>query len=182
MELEVKRLDLKKSLDAFWAIDEQLQPYRQQGLERFGTGFGKVWQGIKADDPMGDILNTHAAAKKQLRVDIARRKDVGNLNKDEQEAAAQMIPDTYFDSPNTANLKNAWLRQLTSIEEGDINAVRETVQKFMKSGLYKKSKKTIGDFTDGEKQMNFSSEDEVKRANLPKGTRITINEKPAIWE
>lgn len=30
--------------------------------------------------------------------------------------------------------------------------------------------------------QNFSSEAEVEAANLPSGTRITINGRPAVWE
>jgi hypothetical protein len=118
------------------ALDEQLQPHRTFGLQRFPKGAGKWWAGIKSDTPLGQVISAHDAARKQLRVAVARRKDVGNLSRTEQEAAEQIIADTYFDAAGTAKIKNAYLRQLVAIDENDKTAVRDLLRDFMKSGAY----------------------------------------------
>ena len=131
--LDVKKEQLKKDLESFLAVDSKIDRAKGGFLATRGAGLRSQWRAIAQPidpetgkpDIKGTAARAHDAARKRLRVQLVRAAgDVGNINIVEQEAAEQLIP-AFYDSVDTARLKNAYLQQVTqAIDNNDANAVK----------------------------------------------------------
>ena len=131
--LDVKKEQLKKDLESFLAVDSKIDRAKGGFLATRGAGLRSQWRAIAQPidpetgkpDIKGTTARVHDAARKRLRVQLVRAAgDVGNINIVEQEAAEQLIP-AFYDSVDTARLKNAYLQQVTqAIDNNDANAVK----------------------------------------------------------
>ena len=136
--------DLKSSLDSFFALDDVIHKERGEGFGRFSAGAGIKVKQLAQGETVGRAAETHARARKQLRVKLVRAAgDVGNLNIVEQEAAEQIIPG-FWDDKGTADLKRAYLQQLTkAVGSGNENEVKKVVKSFMNNDKIDITKTTV---------------------------------------
>ena len=135
-EQNIKREVFNKDLASFLALDDQLKR---------GTGFadrmikGIITTGKKIDQSTaeGFAAATHGAAVKRLRVQLVRAAgDVGNINIVEQDAAEQIIPNT-FDAEGTAKVKRAYLNQIgKAINDNSPDSVKQVLSNFMNEEIY----------------------------------------------
>jgi len=136
MEFDVKKEQLRKDLDSFFAIDDKID--RAQGglLATRGAGIRSQYRAMAQPiDPQtgkptveGIAARVHDAAAKRLRVQLVRAAgDVGAINIVEQEAAEKLIPG-FYDSDASAKVKRAYLQQLTkAIEDNSPDEVKKTL-------------------------------------------------------
>ena len=134
----IARKDFDSELRSFFSVDESIP--RGEGFHRFQQGLRSFGESVGQESVRGIATAAHKSASLKLRTSIARLKDTGNLNLNEQEAAGQMIPGI-FDSEKLVELKRAYLKQLgTAIDSGDRNLVTELIDNWRKSEGYDKEK------------------------------------------
>ena len=113
-KLQVKRSDFGKTVDAFRAIADRVP--RKYGADRFVQGakntYARTMQ--NENDPLASASATYEGAKNNLRISIARLKDVGNLSETEQKAADALTPQD-IDSPQVYETKMAYLDALAGV-------------------------------------------------------------------
>ena len=141
-EANIAREIYGKDLKNFLQVDNILHQTRGLGTERFQTGINMALSGVMQNSPLGRAVAQHTGAKKRLRVQLVRAAgDVGNLNIVEQKAAEYLIPGL-FDDFGTAELKRAYLQELTrAIDNNDGNAVKDLINKWQGENIYKQEAK-----------------------------------------
>ena len=137
-ELDVKKEQLKKDIMSFQAVDSKIDRAKGGFFPTRAAGMKSQWRAIAQPldvetgkpDVKGTAARVHDAARKRLRVQLVRAAgDVGNINIVEQTAAEKLIPG-FYDSEDTARLKNAYLQEIaTAIDSGDANAVKEILDR-----------------------------------------------------
>src|SRR3990167_173656 len=137
MEFDVKKVQLKKDLNSFFAIDKQIDRAKGGFWATRGAGLQSQYRAVAQPinpvtgqpDIKGTAARVHDAARKRLRVQLVRAAgDVGNINIVEQEAAEKLIP-AFYDSQSSAELKNAYLREISkAIDDNDANAVKQVLE------------------------------------------------------
>lgn len=117
-EMGLKRKDFKNALDAFTAVGNQIP--RKFGAERFEQGMNNIQSRVMQEkgDPLAAASSTYEGARRNLRVAVARLKDVGNLSETEQAAAGLLVP-TDIDSPEVYQTKIAYLNALAGASTPD---------------------------------------------------------------
>lgn len=137
MEFDVKKEQLKKDLESFFAVDDLIDRAKGGFLETRGAGLTSQYRAIAQPvtkegkpDIKGTAARVHDAAVKRLRVQLVRAAgDVGNINIVEQEAAEKLIP-SFYDSESAAELKRAYLTEISSaINSDNPNAVKAVLDK-----------------------------------------------------
>ena len=138
LEFDVKKEQLKRDLDSFFAVDSKIQRAAGGFIPTRAAGIKSRYKAIAqpVDPATGKVsqeamaARTHDAAVKRLRVQLVRAAgDVGNINITEQEAAEKLIPG-FYDADETANLKKAYLREISkAIDSGDPNEVKKVLDK-----------------------------------------------------
>lgn len=137
MEFDVKKDQLKKDLESFFAVDDLIDRAKGGFLETRGAGLTSQYRAIAQPvtkegkpDIKGTAARVHDAAVKRLRVQLVRAAgDVGNINIVEQEAAEKLIP-SFYDSESAAELKRAYLTEIASaINSDNPNAVKAVLDK-----------------------------------------------------
>lgn len=110
-EMNLKRKDFKNALDSFTAVGNSIP--RKFGAERFEQGINNIQSRVMQEegDPLAAASSTYEGARKNLRVAVARLKDVGNLSETEQAAAGLLVP-TDIDSPEVYQTKITYLNAL----------------------------------------------------------------------
>jgi len=133
-------VEAKKALDNFFALDDMIQ--RGIGMGRFAAGTKTKLSALNQGSVMGGIAAARQGAVLNLRTFIARLKDVGNLNQNEQEAAQQLIP-SEWDSEGTKQIRKAYLYDLMdAYNNGDGNRVEDIIKSWMKDKKVKSSKQS----------------------------------------
>jgi len=127
-ELQVKRDDFGKALKAFKAVGENIP--RTFGAERFTQGAQNIKSRLMQEegDPLASASATYEGARKNLRVAVARIKDVGNLSETEQKAAEMLVPSD-MDSPEVYATKISYLEALAGVSNPD--DIRRIIQESM---------------------------------------------------
>jgi hypothetical protein len=137
MEFDVKKEQLKKDLESFFAVDDLIDRAKGGFLETRGAGLTSQYRAIAQPvtkegkpDIKGTAARVHDAAVKRLRVQLVRAAgDVGNINIVEQEAAEKLIPG-FYDSESAAQLKRAYLIEISkAINDKNPNAVKAVLDK-----------------------------------------------------
>ena len=138
MEFDVKKEQLKKDLNSFFAIDKQIDRAKGGFWATRGAGLQSQYRAVAQPinpvtgqpDIKGTAARVHDAARKRLRVQLVRAAgDVGNINIVEQEAAEKLIP-AFYDSQSSAELKNAYLQEISNaIDSNNPSAVKEVLSK-----------------------------------------------------
>lgn len=166
---EVATDELNQALNVYFEVANN-QP-TGEGLERFTVGMENMIQGIEQKSPAGLATANMNRLNKWLRVKLVRKAgDVGNLNIVEQLAAEQLLFNN-FDSTQMRGLKKTFL---TAIAEGtnanNPQKIKDAVNQWMKSPGYEKVTPT------------FKSVEEVRKSNVPFGTKVNINGVEYIWQ
>ena len=130
--LNLKRSVLRKDLTSFFSVDDVIQRARGKGWGRFGSGAQMFLEGVGQNTTLGRAVAVHDATSKRLRVQLVRAAgDVGALNIVEQKAAEEMVPSTYDDS-KTAQIKRAYLKQISkAIDDESEDEVKKVMDKFL---------------------------------------------------
>jgi len=158
------RESFSKDFEAYTQLDEfvrrgtSLPTNLQAGVRSFVKSKGGSIEGA--------ALATRKGVVNRMVPQLARlSSEVGNLNIFEQIAQRELIPNE-FDSQKTADLKNAFLGEIgSSIEKQDGNKLRETMNRFIESEAFDKSKRNV-----------YSSIAEADNAKLKKGTQIIVKD------
>ena len=168
-EFDIKKEQLRKDLESFKEIDNLIDRATGGLVATRFAGVKSQFRALSQEGVKGVAARTHDAFSKRLRVQLVRAAgDVGNINIVEQEAAEQLIPG-FFDSQPSADIKSAFLDEITeAIGEDNGNAVRDALAKYMETDVY-----TPPDFPDAET---------AEKAGLPDGSIITINGQRAVFE
>ena len=134
-ESDAKKMQLKKDLDSFFAVDDLIDRAEGGFLATRKAGLISQYRALAqplTEEGKSDVKSTaaraHDAASKRLRVQLVRAAgDVGNINIVEQEAAEKLIPG-FYDSEESARLKRAYLKEVSkAIDSNDGNAVRQVL-------------------------------------------------------
>lgn len=158
MESDVKKESALKEIENYFIVDDIIQEARGEGLGRFESGLKLKYEGLKQESPTGIAQAQLSKARKNLRVTIARLKDVGNLNTTEQLAAENLIP-ADFDSKELAAIKKAYLFELAkALDDNDSNGIRNIVNRWSKEGLYSSSDKDNKQLTVPEVGSSFQGQ------------------------
>lgn len=105
--------------------------------------------------------------------------DVGNLSEYEQKAVIQSVPKI---GPFGQDIKQTGTNKMANLRKV-INDIKEARKQGMSLEAYQGNTGNKPVFNNQKtQQLEFSSEAEAEAANLPSGTGITINGRPAIWE
>lgn len=117
-EMKAKQDDFKQALNAFKSVGNVIP--RKFGTERFTQGFENIRARTLQEqgDPLASASATYEGARKNLRVAVARIKDVGNLSETEQKAAEMLVPSD-MDSPEVYETKVAYLEALAGASSPD---------------------------------------------------------------
>ncbi|MBM3701733.1 MAG: hypothetical protein FJW63_01870 [Actinobacteria bacterium] len=139
VEFDVKKQQLAKDLDSFFSVDDLIDRAEGGFWETRKAGLSSKIRALSQEGIKGYAARTHDAVTKRLRVQLVRAAgDVGNINIVEQQAAEQMVPG-FFDSKGSAEIKRAFLKEVTkAINSNDANGVRVVIQKFMETEAYQK--------------------------------------------
>lgn len=181
-KVEGKREAVAPLLENYFALDAVVNPYRSQegGLgDRLEKGIKLKAMQLDQSTMVGSVASVRNNSVKNLRVAVARIQDVGNLSKTEQEAAEILFPSD-FDSQMTANLKNAYLRDLTNaVDSEDETAVRKLLNDWMSSDGYKEAleNKALQDNVnspDDIYEFNSFAEADDASEQLPDGAIISV--------
>lgn len=153
---DVKKEGARKEIDNYFAIDDLIQSSRGTGLDRIEKGLNLKVEGFKQETPVGRAQAQLSTARKNLRVTIARIKDVGNLSATEQQAADNLIP-TDFDSQEVRNLKKAYLEDISSAaDSGDLQSVKDVLNRWLsENNSSNNSIPSIGSDFNGEKVISI---------------------------
>lgn len=128
-ERKVKIGELADKLDLYFQIADQIPT--GEGLQRFIVGAQNRLQAFGQDTPTGVASAQLLNFNKNLRVDLAKLKDVGNLAVAEQEAA-EMLLFSLSDSTKLRALKKAVLQDIASAKN-DGSKVRATIKNWMQT-------------------------------------------------
>lgn len=137
MEFDVKKEQLKKDLESFFAVDDLIDRAKGGFIATRGAGLTSQYRAIAQPvteegkpDIKGTAARVHDAAVKRLRVQLVRAAgDVGNINIVEQTAAEKLIPG-FYDSQSAAQLKRAYLIEISkAINNKDGNTVKAILDK-----------------------------------------------------
>lgn len=131
---DIARKDFNTALDSFLSIDTNIP--RGEGFNMFTEGLKNFGSEIIPSDIRGRLVRAHGKVSDNLKTAIARMRDVGNLNQNEQDAAKQLIP-SVWDEQGVVDIKRAYLKQMsTAVESGDKNLVVELIDKWKKDAAF----------------------------------------------
>ena len=180
-ERDVKVASVRKDLDSYFALDEVVQGMRATGGldDRIVSGLKIKARGFNQKSPEGKAIAARSRVVKNLRTAVARLRDVGNLSRSEQEAAEFLFPSD-FDTQGTAQIKNAFLKDLTSaIDRNDATGVQQILQTWQISPEFQEAKENFNLTNEVEGATAFNSIADAEASSLPDGSFITINGRPA---
>lgn len=170
-EFKAKQADFKQALEAFKAVESQIP--RKYGADRFVQGAKNIYARTMQEegDTLGSVSSAFEGARKNLRVAVARIKDVGNLSETEQKAAEQLVT-TDMDNPETAKLKNAYLEALAGATSPD--EIKSLVQSFMRDSGSAPIATEDSQFGQEVGIQVFKSPEEADNSGLPPGTIVSV--------
>jgi len=191
-EQKVKLDEFLNEYDNFRNLNAVIQPFRSTGgiLQNIKAGATLSYKGAEQKDPLGYSVAGYDGAVKRLRVVIARLKDVGNLSATEQVAAQAIIPGL-MDAQSTAELKDAYLRDIAnaSLEDEKLpqdrkKFVKEVIGKWMKTKEWKDQVSGLWKAMPASERIrrSFDSVEKAEQSDVPVGTLITVNGRLAIKE